>query len=281
MAKLLYGKPVADAILAEAAERASRLRERGIVPALAFVRTGSSLSSGQYERQALEACDAAHVEAYSAFMPDSSRLTTTLTNINRDDSIHGVIFLRPMPDEAAEDYLRNNLDPRKDIDGVTLSSLASIFVGHGRAFVPCPAKAVLELLKYYNVPLEGRRVLLVGCSLYMGKPLSMLLLRNEATVTLCSPSAPDLCELCRGSDIIVSGVGVPGTIGADCLREGQTVLDVGNSLIGKGHAGDLDEQAALAAGTDVAPVTGGVDVVSYAMLALHTVQAAEVLHGLL
>ena len=243
MAKLLYGKPVADAILAEAAERASRLRERGIVPALAFVRTGSSLSSGQYERQALEACDAAHVEAYSAFMPDSSRLTTTLTNINRDDSIHGVIFLRPMPDEAAEDYPAQQSRPAQGhrrrnavVPGLHFLS------GTGARLSPAPAKAVLELLKYYNVPLEGRRVLLVGCSLYMGKPLSMLLLRNEATVTLCSPSAPDLCELCRGSDIIVSGVGVPGTIGADCLREGQTVLDVGNSLIGKGHAGDLDEQ---------------------------------------
>lgn len=281
MAKLLHGKPVADAILAEAAERASRLRERGIVPALAFVRTGSSTGSNQYERQALEACDAAHVEAYSAFMPDSSRLTTTLTNINRDNSIHGVIFLRPMPDEAAEDYLRNNLDPRKDVDGVALSSLASLFAGHGRAFVPCPAKAALELLKYYGVELEGKRALLIGRSMVIGKPLAMLLLESRTTVTLCSPDAPGLCGLCRESDIIVTGAGVPGTIGADCLRAGQTILDVGDSLIGAGHAGDVDEQAALAQGADVAPVIGGVDVVSFAMLALHTVQAAEVQHGLL
>lgn len=281
MGKILSGKPVADAVIAEAAKHSSSLRERGIVPALAFVRTGVSEHSSQYEQHVLAACEAAHVEAYSAFMPDYSRLATTLENINRDGAIHGVIFLHSMPSEEAEDYLRANLDYRKDVDGVSRSSLAAMFAGHGNAFVPCPARAAFELLKFYDVPLAGKRVLLIGSYMVVSKPLAMLLLGQGATVTLCAPDAPDLTELCRSSDIIVTSAGIPGLLGADCFRAGQTVLDVGDSLSGEGHAGDVDEAAALEAGADVAPVIGGVEAVSCAFLALHTVQAAQIQNGLL
>ncbi len=174
-------------------------------------------------------CNAAGVEAYCAYLPDTSRIKSTLDNINQDHAIHGAVFMRPLPDADAEDMLRRGLDRFKDVDGITLSSLASIFVGHGEAFVPCPAKAVMELLDYYGVALEGKRVMIMGRTLMVGKPLSMLLLERNATVTLC-------------------------------------------------HS--LSTDAALAAGADVSPAADGVSDVSYAVLALHTVQAAELQNGI-
>ena len=151
MAKILDGKPVAKAILAEAAKRAAALHERGIVPALAVIRTRNDGSAtAQYEQMALDACAAAGVEAYSAYIPNVRRLRTNVENINRDDSIHGAIFLRPLPGVEAEDLLRAELLPVKDVDGVSFSSLSAIFAGHGRAFAPCPVKAAMELLDYYK-----------------------------------------------------------------------------------------------------------------------------------
>lgn len=280
MGKILSGKPVADAVIAEAAKRSSELRQRGIVPALAFVRTGTSEHISQYEQQVLAACEAAQVEAQSAFMPDYSRLETTLRNINRDNSIHGVIFMHSMPSQEAEDYMRANLNYLKDVDGISRSSLAALFAGHGNAFAPCPARAAYEMLKFYDVALEGKHALLIG-SMVVSKPLAMLLLNRGVTVTLCAHDTPNLVELCRASDIIVTSAGIPGLLGAECFREGQTVLDVGDSLSGEGHAGDVDEAAALAAGADVAPVIGGVETVSCAFLAMHTVQAAQLQNGLM
>lgn len=282
MAKILDGKPVAKAILTEAAKRAAALHERGIVPALAVIRTRNDGSAtAQYEQMALDACAAAGVEAYSAYIPDVRRLRTNVENINRDDSIHGAIFLRPLPGVEAEDLLRAELLPVKDVDGVSFSSLSAIFAGHGRAFAPCPVKAAMELLDYYKIPVEGKRVTLIGSSMVTAKPLSLLLLERGAVVTLCRGSVDNLDILCRESDIVVSGTGIHGLLGAGCFRSGQYVVDVGDSLPGEEHSGDVDTDAALAAGADVAPANGGVNVISFAVLALHTVQAAELQNGLL
>lgn len=279
MAKILYGKPVADAIIADAAKRAQSLKERGVTPALAIIRANaeSGRTGAQYEQLAMQACAAAGVEAYSAYIPDERRLRANVDNINRDASIHGAIFLRPLPSAEASDLLREKLNPVKDVDGVTISSLSAIFAGHGPAFVPCPAMAALRMLEYYGVPVEGRHVALISREMVIGKALAMLLLERGAIVTLCNNMNADLRALCLSSDIVVSGTNIPGVLGEGCFRAGQTVLDVGDSLPGEGHGGDVDVDAALAAGADVAPVQGGVDTASYAMVALHTAMAAEIL----
>ena len=252
------------------------------MPALAVIRTRNDGSAtAQYEQMALDACAAAGVEAYSAYIPDVRRLRTNVENINRDDSIHGAIFLRPLPGVEAEDLLRAELKPVKDVDGLSFTSLSAIFAGHGRAFAPCPVKAAMELLDYYKIPVEGKRVTLIGSSMVTAKPLSLLLLERGAVVTLCRGSVDNLDILCRESDIVVSGTGIHGLLGAGCFRSGQYVVDVGDSLPGEEHSGDVDTDAALAAGADVAPANGGVNVISFAVLALHTVQAAELQNGLL
>lgn len=277
MAKILYGQPVAEAITAEALKRAQVLRGRGIVPALAIVSTDQS--GARHLDRITDTCAAAGVEVYCANLPGTSRLKTNIDNINRDTGIHGAVFMRPLPDAASEDLLRNTLNRFKDVDGVTLSSLAAIFVGHGEAFVPCPAKAAMEVLDYYGVPLSGRRVTIIGRSLVIGKPLSMLLLERDATVTFCNSKSRDIDAICRESDVLVCGSLTPGLLSRECFRPGQTVLDVGDRIIGDDEEDGVSvAEAALAAGADASPAEGGVDAVSCAMLALHTVQAAELLN---
>ena len=281
MSGILYGRPVAEAITAETAERAEALRKRGIVPALAIIRMGASPGAARYMQRAAKACEAAGVEAQCAYLPGTGQLRSSLRSINRDDTIHGVIFMRPLPDRQADDLIRAELDRRKDVDGMSLASMAAVFAGRGRAFAPCPARAALELLDYYGVELAGRRVAVTGQGLMVGRPLAILLPERGATVTICGPGTPGLPGICRESDVIICGLGTPGPLGAECFREGQTVLDVGGSLTAEGRAGCVDMDAALAAGAAVSPANGGVDDVSYAVLALHTVQAAEAQSGAL
>lgn len=280
MSRILYGQPVAEAITSKAAEMAAKLRARGIVPALALIRvgTGGGAAGAEYERLAVEACAAANVEAYCAYMPDATRLESNLDNINRDPSIHGAVFLRPLTDGDAEDLLRRKLDRFKDVNGVSLSSLAAIFVGHGEAFVPCPAKAAMELLDYYGVELSGKRVAIIGRSLTVGKPLGMLMLERDATVTLCHAD-DNVTDICSASDVIVCGM--PDVLSRDCFRAGQTLLDLGDNITGKGNLSATDLDTASSLGVNVAPHDSGVPVVSHAVLALHTVQAAALQNGLM
>lgn len=282
MAKVLSAQPLADKILSDALARSTQLRRRGIVPALALIRAGAGagLEGDRCEEIAVRACTAAGVEAYCAFMPDTSRLKTNLDNINRDGSIHGVVFMRPLPSEASEDLLRSNIDPYKDIDGASLSSLAAILAGHGRAFLPCPVKAALDLIDYYGIELAGKRVALVGRGLVIGKPLGILLLGRGATVTLCHDRDAAAASICKESDIVICGDGTSALNGTGCFHEGQFVVDMGDRLMGEAGIGAVDTDEAYAAGADVCP-REGMEAACYAMLALHTVQAAEIQNGLM
>ena len=163
----------------------------------------------------------------------------------------------------------------KDVDGVSPASLASVFTGERAGFAPCTARAVLELLDYYGIEPRGKRVAVVGRSLVVGKPLAMLLTARDATVTLCHSRTPDLPGLCRSCDIVVAAAGQPGLLGADCFAPGQVVVDVGTNVTPEGLRGDVDFEAACGTAAAVSPVPGGVGRVTSAVLALHTVEAAE------
>lgn len=270
MARLLDGRPAAEAINRETLLRAVELRDRGIVPALALMRVGGGADWSKFADMAVEACRLAGVEVMTSYTPNTKRLRGTIENVNRDGSIHGVVVLRPLPDEDAEELLRRSLDPLKDVDGMAMSSLASVFVGHGKAFAPCPARAVMELLDHYGVPLAGRRAVIIGHGLVMGKPLAMLMLERGAAVTLC-PGEAEADGFCRESDVIVSSRPLDPAL----LHEGQTVLYMNDGGLGDVQITAADVDAALAAGADAAPIPGGIDAVSYAILALHTVMAAD------
>ena len=278
MALVLNGAPAAEALTAGLAPRVRALRERGVTPTLVILRVGAQEESRSYERAAKKACTAAGVESFTIELPESAQMDAVLhavRSINAEPGVHGALLLRPMPFARTERAACRVLAPEKDVDGVTPASLASVFAGEAGAFAPCTARAVLELLDYYGIDPAGKRVAVVGRSLVVGRPLAMLLTARDATVTLCHSRTRDLPGVCRGADIVVAAAGHAGLLGADCFAPGQTVIDVGANATPEGLRGDVDFAAAQGVAAAVSPVPGGVGRVTNAVLALHTIEAAE------
>ncbi len=278
MALVLNGAPAAEALTAGLAPRVRALRERGVTPTLVILRVGAQEESRAYERAAKRACTAAGVESFTVELPESAQMDAVLhavRSINAEPGVHGALLLRPMPFARTERAACRALAPEKDVDGVTPASLAAVFAGEAGAFAPCTARAVLELLDYYGIDPAGKRVAVVGRSLVVGRPLAMLLTARDATVTLCHSRTRDLPGVCRGADIVVAAAGHAGLLGADCFAPGQTVIDVGTNATPEGLRGDVDFAAAQGAAAAVSPVPGGVGRVTNAVLALHTIEAAE------
>ena len=196
-------------------------------------------------------------------------------SINKEPGVHGALLLRPMPERETERAACAELSASKDVDGISPASLASVFTGAGEGFAPCTARAVLELLDYYDIPLRGSRVAVVGRSLVVGRPLTMLLSARDATVTLCHSKTRDLAGVCRGADIVVAAAGHAGLLGPDCFAPGQVVVDVGTNMTPEGLRGDADFAAAEPIVSAITPVPGGIGKITSAILAMHTVEAAE------
>ena len=206
---------------------------------------------------------------------EAAGLEAALAEVSADDSIHGCLLFRPLPKQFDDRTVRAALAPEKDIDGITDGSLAGVFTNTDLGYAPCTAQACLEILKHYNVPLSGKRAVVVGRSLVVGKPAAMMLDRENATVTLCNSRTRNLPEVCRQADIVVVAMGKMGAVGADCLREGQTVVDVGIHVNEEGKlCGDVQFAAAEPVVDAITPVPGGVGTVTTSVLVGHVVQAA-------
>lgn len=278
MARILSGAPVAEALGSGLSVRSRQLRGRGITPTLVILRVGEQEAGLSYERAAKRACTAAGVEAFSVALPENSPREAVLhavRSINAEPGVHGALLLRPMPDAETERAACRELAAAKDVDGISPAALAAVFTGVGEGFAPCTARAVMELLDYYGIPLSGSRVAVIGRSLVVGRPLSMLLNARDATVALCHSKTRDLAGICRASDIVVCAAGRRGLLGADCFAPGQVVIDVGTNMTPEGLRGDADFEAAMGIAGAVTPVPGGIGRITATILALHTVEAAE------
>lgn len=279
MAELLKGAAVVAAMNEETARRCGALKERGVVPTLAAVRVGERPDDISYERGVMKRCAAVGVAFRRFLLPGDApqeALLAVLDEVNRDAGIHGCLLFRPLPRGMDEEAVRAALSPEKDVDGVTDVSLAGVFAGTKRGFPPCTAQACAEILDYYSIPLSGKRVTVVGRSLVVGKPAAMLLDRRNATVTLCNSRTEDLPAVCREADVLVVAMGKRGYIGADCLRPGQAVVDVGIHVDEAGKlCGDVRFGEAEGIVAAITPVPGGVGTVTNSVLARHVVEAAE------
>ena len=276
MAELLKGAPVARALTEELAARCVALRGQGIVPTLAIVRVGEREDDLSYERGALKRCEKVGIEARRADV-SQDELLAAIEGINADPAVHGCLMFRPLPAGLDEDAVAAALDPAKDVDSMTPASLLTTLSGRGEGFAPCTAEAVLALLDHYGVELDGAKVAVVGRSLVIGRPVAALLTARNATVTTCHTHTRDLAAECRAADIVVAAVGRARTIGADAVREGQTIIDVGinwDEAAGK-LVGDVDFDAAEPIVDAITPVPGGVGAVTTAILAKHVIEAAE------
>ena len=284
MARLWKGAPVAAALSERVAAQVERLKQRGVSPALAIVRVGQRPEDLSYERGALKRCEMVGITVKQFILPDTVELTELLhivEAINQDAAIHGCLLFRPLPRHLDEAAVCAALAPSKDVDGITAGSLAGVFAGSGSGFPPCTAQACLEILDYYGYELTGKRAVVVGRSLVIGKPAAMLLLQRNATVTLCHTRTADLAAECRRADVLIAAAGKAGMLGVSHIAPGQVVIDVGINLDADGVlVGDVDFAAAEPVADAVTPVPGGVGAVTTSVLARHVAEAAARLHGL-
>ena len=284
MAELWKGAPAAAALTEQLIPRAQALRERGIVPTLAIIRVGERPEDLSYERGAMKRCEKVGIAVRQFLLTAVSSqadLMDVIEEVNRDQSIHGCLLFRPLPRHMDEQAACAALDPAKDVDGITPGSLAAVFAGSGAGYPPCTAQACLEILDHYGYELKGKRAVVVGRSLVIGKPASMLLLGRHATVTICHTRTADLPAECRRADVLIAAAGKAGVVGASCLSPGLVVIDVGINADEEGNlVGDVDFAAAEPVVKAITPVPGGVGAVTTSVLARHVIEAAEKTAGI-
>lgn len=273
------GAPAAAALMEDLTGRIERLSGAGVTPTLAIVRVGERPDDRAYETGAVKRCEKAGVAVKRFPLPagcSALELRAVLEHINAVSEIHGCLMLRPLPDPAMEEMACALLDPKKDVDCMTPTALAGVFAGKGWGYPPCTAQACLELLKYYKTALTGKRAVVVGRSLVIGKPVSMLLQAENATVTMCHTRTVDLPAVCRGAEVLIAAAGRANLLGAAHVSPGQVVLDVGINVDESGKlCGDVKFDEAEPVVSAITPVPGGVGAVTTAVLVKHVVEAAE------
>jgi methylenetetrahydrofolate dehydrogenase (NADP+)/methenyltetrahydrofolate cyclohydrolase len=280
MAEQLLGLPVANALSERVAARAAVLTKGGVTPTLAIIRVGERDDDLSYERGALKRCEKVGVAVKRFVLAadcTQEELMAAIAEVNADSSIHGCLMFRPLPKTLDEQAACAALDPAKDVDCITEGSLFGVFANRKVGFAPCTAEACIEILDHYGYELSGANVTVVGRSLVIGKPVSMMLQARNATVTMCHTRTRDLAAECRKAEILVVAAGHIGTVGASAVAPGQVVIDVGinwDESAGK-LCGDVsyDEVEPIVAA--ITPVPRGVGSVTTAVLAKHVVEAAE------
>ena len=289
MAKRLLGKEVNEALVASLQTRAAALKEKGVTPTLAILRLGENPSDLSYEKGATKRAEEIGVAIKNFILPESAskeEVLATIDEINADASIHGCLMFRPLPKhlKADQDEICNRLDPRKDVDGMTDGSNAGVFMGKELGFAPCTPAACMEILDHYGIDCTGKKAVVIGRSLVVGKPAAMMLMGKNATVTVCHTKTKDTAAIAREADILISAAGVLKSLTKDYVRPGQIVVDVSinwdaekiNAKGGKGGiAGDAVYEEVEPIVEAITPVPGGVGAVTTSVLIGHVVEAAK------
>ena len=281
MAKLLTGREAAAALTAALQDRWAALARRGVMPKLVILRCGGDEADGAYLRGALKRGTLCGVDVEVRSLPENvppQALLDAIDAVNGDASVHGCLLLRPLPPHlrTAEPDICDRLLPEKDVDGMTDASAAAVYLGRAEGFAPCTAEAVTVLLDHYGIDCAGKRAVVIGRSPVVGRPAAMLLLARNATVTVCHTRTADLPAVTRTADIIVTAAGAAGSLTADHVRPGQTVIDVSVNWDAAQNTavGDADDSAASIVDA-VTPVPGGVGAVTSTVLMAHVIRAAE------
>ncbi len=250
----------------------------GRIPKLAIVRVGERPDDLSYERGALKKMESFGLQAESFAFPENitdEAFKKEFKAINLNKDIDGILLLRPLPKQINETDIEHIIDPCKDLDGISPENIAKVFAGDDTGFAPCTAEAVIEVLKANDIALSGKRVAVVGRSMVVGRPLSMLLLKEHATVTICHTRTENLEETCRQAQILVAAAGRAKMINASFAGEGAVVIDVGINVDKDGKlCGDVDFDSLEGTASMATPVPGGVGAVTTAVLARHLVMAA-------
>ena len=280
-AERLDGKEVALKMTEEVTAKVEELKEKGIDPTLAIVRIGENPGDIAYEKGALKRAEQMGIEVKQYVLPadvSEDEVVECIKQINGDDSIHGVLMFRPLPKHMDEAMICETLDPRKDVDGITSGSMAGVFMGTDRGYPPCTAEACIAILDHYGIDLEGKKVTVMGRSPVIGKPVAMLAMKRNATITVLHSRTgkENFAEAGRGADVVIAAIGKPKWIGGEQIGDDQIILDVGINVDENGKlCGDVDPAPAEERARMLTPVPGGVGSVTTAILMKHVVQAAE------
>ena len=278
-ARLIDGKALAASVRADIATRAAALTAAGRRPALAVVLVGENPASQVYVRNKIAACEQAGIRSIHETYPETMRegeLLARIHALNADDSVHGILVQLPLPAHIDTQRVIEAISPRKDVDGFHVASAGALMVGR-TGFRPCTPLGCMRMLEHIGMAsLRGRHAVVVGRSNIVGKPLALMLLEADATVTIAHSGTPDLAATCRGADVLVAAVGRPRLITGDMVNPGAVVLDVGINRLPDGSlCGDVDFETASQVAGWITPVPGGVGPMTIAMLLANTVQACE------
>lgn len=271
---ILDGNVVAQDIKDNLKKRIDSLSEKGIVPCLATILVGNNPSSETYVRMKGNACKRIGMKSIRIDLPEeveTEDLINVIEDLNRDDSVHGILLQHPVPSHIDERLAFEAIDIKKDVDGVTSAGYGQTALGFGD-YPSCTPAAILNILKFYKIPIEGKNAVIVGRSPILGKPVSALLLNENATVTTCHSKTLNLPDILKQADIVVAAIGKPEFIKGDWLKEGAVVLDAGYN---KGNLGDVHYDSCYKVASAITPVPGGVGPVTIATLLKHTVESAE------
>ena len=273
--ELIKGAPVSAKIKEEVGAMLEKIN--GPAPKLAIVRVGENPDDMSYERGAVKKMDAFGLRSQCYTFPadiTDEDFKKEFTAINEDTDVSGILLLRPLPKQICEKDIEAMIDPEKDLDGISPVNIAKVFSGDPTGFAPCTPEAVIEVLKAYNIPMEGKRAVIVGRSMVVGRPLSMLLLKENATVTICHTRTKDLTETCKQAEILVAAAGKAKMLDDSYVGENTTVIDVGINVDENGKlCGDVAADTLEGKSGNLTPVPGGVGAVTTAVLAKHLVQA--------
>ena len=277
MSNIIDGKAIAGKIREQMKQQVAQMKQQGIVPGLAVVLVGEDPASATYVRMKERACGDVGLFSVVHRLSDKttqSQLLTLVDELNNDDQIHGILVQLPLPDHIDEMAVLRDINPDKDVDGFHVINAGKLFVGE-EGFVACTPKGIIKLIKSTGINIEGKNAVVVGRSNIVGKPVSMLLMAENATVTMCHSRTKDLAKVCAGADILVAAIGRPEMVTGEFVKEGAVVIDVGTSRVDGKLKGDvMFEQAVKKAGY-ITPVPGGVGPMTITMLLENTIESAK------
>lgn len=272
----LRGKKVSDGIKEYVSKELETL---SFVPKLAIVRVGENPDDMSYERGATKKLKSFGLDVASYVFPQDisdEDFKKAFKDINEDDEVTGILLLRPLPHTINEKDIENMIDPKKDLDGISPINIAKVFAGDTTGFSPCTSEAVIEVLKAYDIELTGKRVTVVGRSMVVGKPVSMLLLKENATVTMTHTRTVDLKKTCSDAEIVIAAAGRAKMLNSDYCGQDAVMIDVGINVDENGKlCGDVDYATLDGKASAATPVPGGVGTITTAVLAKHLIQAAK------
>lgn len=279
MAQIIDGKRISQEIKDELKQKVAAYKEQGTEIALAVIQVGQDPASTVYVGNKKKACEYIGIQSVAYELPEETteeELLEIIHKLNQDDSIYGILVQLPVPKHINEDHIIQAIDPKKDVDGFHPQSVGALSIGQP-GFVSCTPAGIIQLLKRSGISISGRECVVIGRSNIVGKPMALLLLRENGTVTVCHSRTEDLKEVTRRADILVAAVGKPKMIDASYVKEGAVVIDVGihrnenNKL-----CGDVDFASVEPIASAITPVPGGVGPMTIAMLMHNCVEAVEI-----